>query len=496
MKIYKYLLACTLSSVVITHVHAADIGPWPSAVEDQVTLTSNQRIYLPVLDNDVGQDLVLFDVNATTVALGSVEMDATKKAVYYQSAADFTGEDSFWYAFTDSHGRTNSAKVSLNVIDSVVVPPVVPPTEPEQPNPPTEENYDAWPAANADIVSTSKNTSVTVPVLANDVGQDLALIEVNTSTVAAGTAAIQGDSIIYTPGQNYTGQDSFWYAFTDARGRTNSTQVKITVSDDSVVTPPSTPTSFELVTMHDDVLKRRSHIYGESGGTVSMWVSRYADEGDTQIRLSQNYGIKKGQLITYMSEEGEYHTVTVASVVGQTIELDSPLEAAVDIGNHVWNFYYDGAHPNLYGFRALADFALRNQDQSALNQGKHVLLGDSWFSTTGVAERLADKLNNAQIINKGVGGNTSANLLARFDQDVASQSPDVVWLIAGTNDYYLGVSVADFTDNMRQLIAKIDELGAEAIVIDASVAPLMSGSQHLTDISHEYADAVEGLLAQ
>jgi hypothetical protein len=490
MKIYKYLLACTLSSVTITHARAADIGSWPSAVEDIVTLTSNQRVYLPVLDNDVGEDLTLFDVNTTTVSLGSVEMDATKKAVYYQSADNFTGEDSFWYAFTDAHGRTNSAKVSLNVIESVVVPPVVPPAEPEG-------NYDVWPSANTDIVSTEKNTSITVPVLANDVGQDLALIEVNTSTVAAGTATIQGDSIIYSPLQNYTGEDSFWYAFTDARGRTNSTQVKITVNDDSVVTPPPpASTSFELVTMHDDVLKRRSHIYGESGGTVSMRISRYADEGDTEILMNQSYNVKEGQLITYLSEEGNYHTVTVSRITGQTLELNSPLEASIDVGDNVWNFYYDGAHPNLYGFRALADFALNNQDENALNQGKHVLLGDSWFSTTGVAERLTEKLDNAQIINKGTGGNTSANLLARFDRDVASQNPDVVWLIAGTNDYYQGVTVEDFTQNMSELISKIDSLGAKAVVIDASVAPLMSGSQYLTEISHEYAAALKSLLAQ
>ena len=492
MKMYKYLLACTLSSVAITHARAADIGPWPSAVEDQVTLTSDQRIYLPILDNDVGQDLTLFEVNTTTVALGSVEMDTVKKAVYYQSAEGFIGEDSFWYAFTDTHGRTNSAKVSLNVIASVVTPPVVPPTDPEQP----PSNYDGWPTANIDTVSTDKNTSVTVPVLANDLGQDLTITEVNTSTVAAGTASIQGDSIIYSPAQNYTGQDSFWYAFADARGRTNSTQVKITVNDGSVVTPPSVPTSFELVTMHDDVLKRRSHIYGESGGTVSMRVSRYADAGDTQIRLNQSYNLKQGQLITYMSEEGDYHTAIVSRITGSTLELDSPLEADVDVGDNVWNFYYDGAHPNLYGFRALADFALNSQDEDALNQGKHVLLGDSWFSTTGVAERLTDKLDNAEILNKGIGGNTSANLLARFDQDVASQNPDVVWLIAGTNDYYQGVTVADFTKNMSELIEKIDALGAKAIVIDASVAPLMSGSQYLTEISHEYAAALKNLLAQ
>ena len=493
MKIYKYLLVGALSSAAFTHAHAAEPGPWPTATPDQVTLTSNQRVYLPVLDNDTGQDLVLFDVNTTTVALGSVEMDATKKAVYYQSADGFTGEDSFWYAFEDSYGRTNSAKVSLNVIEAVA-PPVVPPTVPPVTTEPPTTDYSAWPSANVDIVSTTINTSITVPVLANDVGLDLALIEVNTSTVAGGSAAIQGDSIVYTPFQNFTGEDSFWYAFTDARGRTNSTQVKISVTEGDEVTPPATPVSFELVTMHDDVLKRRSHIYGESGGTVSMWVSNYADAGDTSLRLAQSYDLRVGQLITYRSEEDEYFTVKVAAISGQNIELESPLESSVDIGSNLWNFYYDGAHPNLYGFRAIADFAMNALDYDALNQGKHVLLGDSWFSTEGVSQRLSYHLDNAEIINKGIGGNTSANMLARFDQDVASQSPDVVWLIAGTNDYYQGVSVADFTNNMSQLIAKINSLGAKAVVIDASVAPLMSGSEYLTDISHEYADAVEGLL--
>jgi len=492
MKIYKYLLASALSSAVITHAHAEDLGPWPTSTPDQVTLTSNQRIYIPVLDNDIGEDLVLFDVNTTTVELGSVEMDAANKAVYYQSAQNFVGEDSFWYAFKDIHGRTNSAKVTVKVINSVVTPPEVqPPVTPEPPS----DDYSGWPTANVDNVSTSVNTSITIPVLANDIGLDLALIEVNNSTVAAGSAAIQGDSIIYTPFQNYPGQDSFWYAFTDARGRTNSTQVKISVNDEGEVTPPTSPVSFELVTMHDDVLKRRSHIYGESGGTVSMWVSRYADAGDTRLRVSQDYGLKDGQLITYRSEEGDYYTVKVASTSGQYIELETALEAAVDVGSHLWNFYYDGAHPNLYGFRAIADFALASLDYDALNNGKHVLLGDSWFSTEGVSQRLAEKLDDAEIINKGIGGNTSANMLTRFDQDVASQSPDVVWLIAGTNDYYLGVSVSDFTRNMSQIIEKINALGAKAIVIDASVAPLMSGSEYLTDISHEYSDAVEALQA-
>lgn len=487
MKINKLLLMCTLGSVLVSMAKAEDNGPWPTATEDSVTLTSNQRVYLPVLDNDIGQALELIDVNETTVALGRVEIDESKKAVYYRSAEDYVGEDSFWYAFTDHFGRTNAAKVSMKVIEPVVVPP----EEPEEP----EGGFQGWPTANADVVSTSKNTPIDIAVLENDIGFELAIIEVNTSTVKLGRAAIQGDKISYTPPQDFVGEDSFWYAFTDSRGRTNSSKVTVTVTDDEI-TPPVVSVDFSLVTMHDDVLRRQSHIYGESGDTVSFWVTRDAQKGDTEIRVRRDHGLKEGQLITYRSEAGDYYTATVASVSGQRIKLNTPLEAPIGRGAHVWNFYHDGAHPNVFGFRAIADFALRQQGVDALNTGKHVLLGDSWFSSEGVSQRLAEKLSDAQIINEGVGGSTAANLLSRFDQAVTAQNPDVVWLIAGTNDYYQGVSLVEYTKNMRALITKINALGAKAIVIDASVAPLISGSASLTDLSHEYAAAVANLLAE
>lgn len=487
MKIYKYLLAGTLFSMMTLHAQAN--GPWPTATEDTVTLTSNQRVYLPVLDNDIGNELTIFDVNTTTVELGRVELDATSKAVYYQSASNFVGNDAFWYAFTDNLGRTNSAKVSIKVIEPVII-------EPEEPvTPPVEDDYQGWPAANLDIVSTTKNTSLTIPVLANDVGLELALFDVNAGTVAGGRAFIQGDSVVYTPYADFTGEDSFWYAFSDARGRTNSTQVKVTVTPEDTG-EPTEPAAFSLVTMHDDLLKRRSHIYGESGGTMPVWVASSASQGDSQLQVSVNPGFKDGQLITYRGADGDYYTTTVANTDGVTINLNAPLESAVNSGDHLWNFYHDGAHPNTYGFKALADFAIRQYDASTLNSGKHVLLGDSWFSTEGFSQRLAEKLSAAQIVNKGIGGNTSAEMLARFDQDVASQSPQVVWLIAGTNDYYQGVSLQTYINNMRELIARINALGAKAMVIDTSVAPLMSGSDELTQVSHEYAAALADLLSE
>jgi len=58
------------------------------------------------------------------------------------------------------------------------------------------------------------------------------------------------------------------------------------------------------------------------------------------------------------------------------------------------------------------------------------------------------------------------------------------------------VSVETFKSNMQKLIAKINALGAKAMVFDSSVAPLMSGSNALTEKSHQYAKAIEDLLNQ
>ena len=44
--------------------------------------------------------------------------------------------------------------------------------------------------------------------------------------------------------------------------------------------------------------------------------------------------------------------------------------------------------------------------------------------------------NNFRVVNAGVGGNTSAHLLARWDRDVISCKPDVLFCMIGINDVW------------------------------------------------------------
>lgn len=67
--------------------------------------------------------------------------------------------------------------------------------------------------------------------------------------------------------------------------------------------------------------------------------------------------------------------------------------------------------------------------------------GDSLTEGTDIetAYRWPSLLQNAlgtEVINTGIGGDTTAGLLSRFSTDVISRKPDVVILMGGTNDFW------------------------------------------------------------
>ncbi|WP_444756775.1 GDSL-type esterase/lipase family protein [Pseudomonas sp. A014] len=104
-----------------------------------------------------------------------------------------------------------------------------------------------------------------------------------------------------------------------------------------------------------------------------------------------------------------------------------------------------------------------------LDRGVHVLLGDSWFAQPGIAQRLSERLPNATIINKGVGGNTAAALWQRFDTDVRPYNPNFVWVMCGTNDVATGVSPDLFYTGTGIISQYIATTGATGVFFNCSV---------------------------
>lgn len=70
------------------------------------------------------------------------------------------------------------------------------------------------------------------------------------------------------------------------------------------------------------------------------------------------------------------------------------------------------------------------------------------------------KLGDVPSINAGIGGNTSTQMLARFDADVLTFSPAMVSIEAGTNEPGAGISVGTYTANVTAMIQRAQRLGA------------------------------------
>jgi len=80
-----------------------------------------------------------------------------------------------------------------------------------------------------------------------------------------------------------------------------------------------------------------------------------------------------------------------------------------------------------------------------MNKVKIVCIGDSLTEGYGVHESkrwtnlLRDKLD-IEIINSGISGDTSAGMLARFNEMVIQHKPSHVIIMGGTNDIFLNIS--------------------------------------------------------
>jgi lysophospholipase L1-like esterase len=81
---------------------------------------------------------------------------------------------------------------------------------------------------------------------------------------------------------------------------------------------------------------------------------------------------------------------------------------------------------------------------------------------------------NLQFRNSGIGGNTTASVLARFGYDVADWKPTVVSIELGMNDVGSGDDPRRYIDGMRLLIKKIREIPAVPVLISSS--PVNDGS--------------------
>lgn len=117
-----------------------------------------------------------------------------------------------------------------------------------------------------------------------------------------------------------------------------------------------------------------------------------------------------------------------------------------------------------------------------------VFFGDSLtradYLPAGFVDILAERCPDVPVINQGVNGDTSADLLQRVHR-VRAMNPDRVYLLVGTNDCGWGLPPAEYRANLEALVAALRP--AELILITPTT------SLFDTRAIRPYAEAVRDL---
>jgi lysophospholipase L1-like esterase len=89
----------------------------------------------------------------------------------------------------------------------------------------------------------------------------------------------------------------------------------------------------------------------------------------------------------------------------------------------------------------------------------HSLGHFNWFSWLSSALREWVG-RHVTLINQGINGETSKDLLKRIDRDVLSFNPDLVIITIGGNDTWKELTIQEYQDYLTQIVEKIRDIKA------------------------------------
>ena len=220
----------SVSSASVT-VFVAPVNDGITAIDDFFVVIEDTPANLDVVQNDL-----LIDENemmTISIASGpshgtittpfpatftSLAPATTNFVINYSPDLNYVGTDSFVYTITSMSGDSDSAIVSIQIMDNATLDP---------------------PIAVDDIATTPEDVSVTIDVLANDSNPDGTPLTISvpaSSQPANGLAVPMGNSIAYTPDTDFNGIDVFTYTISSSSGSSTATvTVNVIPVDDSYV---------------------------------------------------------------------------------------------------------------------------------------------------------------------------------------------------------------------------------------------------------------------
>ena len=130
----------------------------------------------------------------------------------------------------------------------------------------------------------------------------------------------------------------------------------------------------------------------------------------------------------------------------------------------------------------------------SLTEGIDIPVGQSWKAL--VASAL-----NVEMINAGIGGDTSAGMLARFHAQEVIRQPAYVFIMGGTNDLWWGWEVNTVLGNIFSMVVQARHHGIAPVIglplpvnvpaaKAADFSPPLDGYDRLTDKLEALAEAL------
>ena len=190
----------------------------PAAKGDTVEIAEDAYDQpIAVLGNDLGNG-ELTVVGVGTAMHGKVYL--VKGVIRYTPSVEFSGEDTFSYAMTDSSGKADSARVVV-VVKPVNDPPEAYPDEVTV-NPNSEDNM-------LDVLANDFDAEVKPFTYDLETGPYLLAVVPVSEPAHGRVTPMANGMILYTPDAGFTGKDRFTYRADDGQDVSNEAAVRINV---------------------------------------------------------------------------------------------------------------------------------------------------------------------------------------------------------------------------------------------------------------------------
>ncbi len=291
------------ASVTVTIVSVDDP---PVGRDDDATTPEDTSITIGVLDNDEDPEGDVLHVESVMQpAHGAVSNGGVD--VTYTPDPDFNGNDSFTYMVSDGNGGKATATVYVLVLPSN--------------DPPTAQD---------DGESTLEDTPVRISVLSNDSDPDGDELLVQSVTQPThGTVEISGSDIIYLPGADFFGIDTFTYVAFDGNGGVDTATVTVDVGpvNDPPLAQDDVASTDEESAVDILVLQNDSDPDGDDVLILSVSPPSHgsvAIEGDNVV-YTPELNFYGGDTFTYTIRDGSGATDTALVSVSVMGANDPPL---------------------------------------------------------------------------------------------------------------------------------------------------------------------------